>query len=66
MNLKQMTAGALFFIMIAGLLMLNASGCLAGSAQEAAAAVHNANLQMSSHKGSSTAPVVITVFSDFQ
>jgi hypothetical protein len=59
------TIGILFFIAVA-LLFLNASGCLAGSVQISATAVQKPNLEVSPFKGPSTAPVVITVFSDFQ
>ena len=66
MKLKYLaSAGILFFIAVA-LLLSNASGCLAGGAQDAASASQNPNLEMSPFKGPSTAPVVITVFSDFQ
>jgi hypothetical protein len=66
MKLKNVTAGiALAIIIIAGVLV-SASGCIAGGAQEAAAAVQNPNLNMSPFKGPPTARVVITVFSDFQ
>ena len=66
MKHKQMTSGGILFFIAVALLFLNASGCLAGGAQEAAAAVQNPNVEMSPFKGPSTAPVVITVFSDFQ
>ena len=66
MKLKNMTTGlALIMIIIAGVLA-NAPACLAGGAQQSPAAVPNTNQVMSPFKGPSTAPVVITVFSDFQ
>ena len=66
MTLKTMAAGFALVIMIIAGVLVKASGCIAGGAQEAAAAVQNPNLEMSPFKGPSTAPVVITVFSDFQ
>ena len=66
MKLKNMTAGlALVIIIFAGVLA-NAPGGMAGGLQHSPAAVQNPNLNMSPFKGPSTAPVVITVFSDFQ
>ena len=65
MKHKHMATGGILFFIAAALLLLNASGCLAGGAQDAVAA-QNPNLEMSPFKGPSTAPVVITVFSDFQ
>ena len=61
-----MAAGFALVIMIIAGVLVNASGCIAGGAQEAAATVQNQNLEVSPFKGPSTAPVVITVFSDFQ
>jgi hypothetical protein len=66
MTPKNMAAGFALVIMIIAGVLVSASGCIAGGAQEAAAAVQNPNLEMSPFKGPSTAPVVITVFSDFQ
>ena len=66
MKLKTTEANfALAIIIVTGVLV-SASGCIAGGAQEAAAAVQNPNLNMSPFKGPPTARVVITVFSDFQ
>ena len=66
MKFKNMTSGLPLVVVIIALLFLNASGCLAGGAQQSPAAVSNTNQVMSPFKGPSTAPVVITVFSDFQ
>ena len=66
MKLKNMTAGiALAIIIIAGVLA-NAPGGIAGSEQHSSGAVQYTDLGMSPFKGPSTAPVVITLFSDFQ
>jgi hypothetical protein len=46
--------------------LVSASGGVAGGAQISNTAAQNSNLEMSPFKGPSTAPVVITVFSDFQ
>jgi len=61
-----MTAGlALVIIIIAGVLV-SAPGGNAGGAQQSSGAVKYTDLKMSPFKGPSTAPVVITLFSDFQ
>ena len=66
MKLKNMTAGlALVIIIIAGVLV-SAPGGIAGGAQQSSGAVKYTDLKMSPFKGPSTAPVVITLFSDFQ
>ena len=66
MKLKNMTAGiALAIIIIAGVLA-NAPGGIAGSAQYSPGSAQYTSLNMSPFKGPSTAPVVITLFSDFQ
>ena len=66
MKLKNMTAGlALVIIIIAGVLV-SAPGGNAGGAQHSSGAYQYKVLNMSPFKGPSTAPVVITVFSDFQ
>lgn len=66
MKLKNMTAGlALVIINIAGVLV-NTPGGIAGGPQHSPGAVKYTNLNMSPFKGSPTAPVVITLFSDFQ
>ena len=66
MKLKDMTAGlALVIIIFAGVLA-NAPGGMAGGLQHSPGAVQYTSLEMSPFKGPSTAPVVITVFSDFQ
>jgi len=56
---------ALAIIMMLGVL-LRAPGSIAGDAQYSPGSGQYANLNMSPFKGPSTAPVVITVFSDFQ
>ena len=66
MKHKHMTSGGILFFIAVALLFFNASGCLAGGAQTSTTAVQHTNLEMSPFKGPSTAPVVITVFSDFQ
>ena len=66
MKLKHKTADGILFFMIVALLFINTSGCLAGGAQTSTTAVQHTNIEMSPFKGPSTAPVVITVFSDFQ
>jgi len=62
---KNMTAGLALVILIIAGVYVNMPICLAGGVQGASAA-QNSNLEMSPFKGPSTAPVVITVFSDFQ
>jgi hypothetical protein len=66
MKFKNMTTGPLLFIIIIAGVLVSASGGVAGGAQISSTAVLNSNLEMSPFKGPSTAPVVITVFSDFQ
>lgn len=66
MKLKIMAAGfALAIIIVTGVLV-NAPVCIAGGAQYSPGSAQYTNLSMSPFKGPSTAPVVITVFSDFQ
>ena len=66
MKLKNMTAGlALVILIIAGVLV-NAPDCIAGGTRYSPGAAQNTGLIMSPFKGPSTAPVVITLFSDFQ
>ena len=66
MKPKNMTAGlALVMIIIAGVLV-SAPDCIAGAAQSSPGAVQYTDLSLSPFKGPSTAPVVITLFSDFQ
>lgn len=66
MKLKNMAAGfALGIIILTGMPM-KVPGGIAGGAQNSAGAAKYASLNMSPFKGPSTAPVVITVFSDFQ
>ncbi|MGD9073152.1 MAG: hypothetical protein PVI69_15430 [Desulfobacterales bacterium] len=66
MKLKNMTAGlALVILIIAGVLV-NAPDCIAGGTQASGGAVQFMNVMVSPFKGPSTAPVVITLFSDFQ
>ncbi len=67
MKHRGMTAGFLLVIMIIAGVLVSASGGIAGEWQIATVtAGQNTNLEMSPFKGPSTAPVVITVFSDFQ
>ena len=66
MKFKNMTTGLLLFIIIIAGVLVSASGGVAGGAQISTTAAQNSNLEMSPFKGPSTAPVVITVFSDFQ
>ena len=66
MKHQNMTAGLLLVIMIIAGVFVSASGGVAGGAQISTTAAQNLNLEMSPFKGPSTAPVVITVFSDFQ
>ena len=56
---------ALAIIIISGVL-LRAPDCIAVDAQYSPGSAQYTNLNMSPFKGPSTAPVVITVFSDFQ
>jgi hypothetical protein len=66
MTLKTMTAGfALAIIIVTGVLV-SAPDCIAGGAQYSPGSAQYTSLSMSPFKGPSTAPVVITVFSDFQ
>ena len=66
MKLKTMAAGfALAIIIVTGVLV-KAPGGIAGGAQQSSGAVKYTDLKMSPFKGPSTAPVVITLFSDFQ
>jgi hypothetical protein len=66
MKLKNMmTWLTLVIIFFAGVLT-NTPGGIAGGASHSPDAVQHADLSMSPFKGPSTAPVVITVFSDFQ
>ena len=66
MKLKNMTTGlALVIIFFAGVLA-NALGGIAGGAPHPADAVQRTDLSISPFKGPPTAPVVITLFSDFQ
>jgi hypothetical protein len=66
MKLKNMTTGlALVIIFFEGVLA-NAPACIAGGARYSSSDVKFADLSLSPFKGPSTAPVVITVFSDFQ
>ena len=67
MRHKGMTAGFLLVIMIIAGVLVSGSGSIAGELQISTVSDgQNANLEMSPFKGPSTAPVVITVFSDFQ
>ena len=66
MKLKNMVGRLLLLIIIITGLITNAPGCNAGSAQHSPGAVQYTDLNMSPFKGPSTAPVVITLFSDFQ
>ena len=66
MKLENMTAGfALAIIIIAGVLV-NTPGCIAGDVQYSSGAAQYTDLSLSPFKGPPTAPVVITLFSDFQ
>ena len=65
MKLKTMAANfALAIIIITGVLLR--APVIAGGAQYSPGSGQYANLNMSPFKGPSKAPVVITVFSDFQ
>ena len=66
MTLKKMAAGFALGIMILTGGLVKAPGCIAGGTQNSAGAPKYASQNMSPFKGPSTAPVVITVFSDFQ
>jgi len=66
MKFKNMTAGLLLFIIIIAGVLVSASGGVACGAQISTTVAQNSNLEMSPFKGPSKAPVVITVFSDFQ
>jgi len=66
MKLKSKAASfALAIIIVTGVLV-NTPGCIAGGAQNSAGAAKYASLSISPFKGPPKAPVVITVFSDFQ
>ena len=66
MKLKNMAGRLLLLIIIITGLITNAPGCIAGSGQHSPGVVQYTNLEMSPFKGPPTAPVVITLFSDFQ
>jgi protein-disulfide isomerase len=66
MKFKNMTAGFAFAIIIIAGVLVNAPGFIAGGAQYSPGSAQYTSLSMSPFKGPSTAPVVITVFSDFQ
>ena len=66
MKHQNMTAGLLLVIMIIAGVFVSASGGVAGGAQISTTSAQNSKLELSPFKGPSTAPVVITVFSDFQ
>jgi hypothetical protein len=66
MKFKKMAAGFAFAIIIITGVLVNAPDCIAGGTQTSDDAVQYMNIVMSPFKGPSTAPVVITVFSDFQ
>jgi protein-disulfide isomerase len=66
MKFKNMTTGLLLFIIIIAGVLVSASGGVAGGAQISTTSAQNSKLELSPFKGPSTAPVVITVFSDFQ
>jgi hypothetical protein len=66
MKLKTMAACfALAIIIVTGVLV-KVPDCIAGDTQYSPGSAQYTNLNMSPFKGPSTAPVVITVFSDFQ
>jgi protein-disulfide isomerase len=66
MTLKTMAAGfALGFVILTGVLV-NTPDCIAGGAQYSPGPAQYSSLSISPFKGPPTAPVVITVFSDFQ
>jgi hypothetical protein len=66
MKLKTLAAGfTLAIITVTGVLM-NLPDCIAGDAQYSPGSAQYTSLSVSPFKGPSTAPVVITVFSDFQ
>ena len=66
MKRKNMTAGIGLAIIIVTGVLVNTSDCIAGNAPYSPGNAQNTDLSMSPFKGQSTAPVVITVFSDFQ
>jgi len=66
MKRKNMTAGIGLAIIIVTGVLVNTSDCIAGNAPYSPGTAQNTDLSMSPFKGQSTAPVVITVFSDFQ
>jgi hypothetical protein len=66
MKLKTTAAGFALFIIILTGMHVKVPGCIAGGAQNSAGAAKYASQSISPFKGPPTAPVVITVFSDFQ
>jgi hypothetical protein len=66
MKLKTTAANFALAITIVMGVLVNSPGCIAGSAQHSPGSAQYPSLSISPFKGPSTAPVVITVFSDFQ
>ena len=65
MKARNMSAGLALVTMIIAGVLLNAPGCIAGGGQRSPGAAQYTSL-ISPFKCPSTAPVVITVLSDFQ
>ena len=66
MKRKNMTAGIALAIIIVTGVLVNTPDCIAGGAQYSPGSAQYSSLSISPFKGPSKAPVVITVFSDFQ
>ena len=66
MKLTNVADRLLIVIIKIAIVLVMVPGCIAGDAQHSPGAVQYTNIMMSPFKGPSTAPVVITVFSDFQ
>ena len=66
MKLKNMTIGLSLAIIIITGVLVNTPGCIAGDVQYSSGTAQYTDLSLSPFKGPPTAPVVITLFSDFQ
>ena len=66
MKLTNVADRLLIAIIIIASVLVMVPGCIAGNTQQSPGVAQETSLSMSPFKGPSTAPVVITVFSDFQ
>jgi len=66
MTLTNVADRFLIVIIIIASVLVMTPGCIAGVTQQSPGVTQDTSLSMSPFKGPSTAPVVITVFSDFQ